>query len=67
MPEAHEIMKSNPDIGSSILAAIHQVDEVEEGQNHYMAPLNHELYYQSQEGQDSDESDEKWAMELKIP
>jgi len=67
MPEAHEIMKSNPDIGSSILAAIHQVDDEGKDQSHYMAPLNHEVYYQSQEGQDSDESDEKWAMELKIP
>ena len=67
MPEAHEIMKSNPDIGTSILAAIHQVDDDDEDQIHYMAPLNHELYYQSQEGRDSDDSDEEWARELKIP
>ena len=67
MPEAHEIMKLNPDIGTSILAAIHQVDGEDKVKPNYMAPLNHEMYYQSQEGQDSDQSDDNWAMELKIP
>jgi hypothetical protein len=67
MPEAHESMKLNPDIGTSILAAIHQVDGEDKVKPNYMAPLNHAIYYQSREEQDSDQTDDNWAMELEIP
>jgi hypothetical protein len=63
MPEAHHIMSENPDLGSSIQNAIHQVDKTNKTE-HYMAPLNHEMFYQSQEGQEDDLSDDDQPMEL---
>jgi hypothetical protein len=51
MPEAHEIMSQNPDLSTSISSAVSQVDNSQKDV-HYMAPLNHEMFYQSQEGQE---------------
>ena len=53
MPEAHKIMKQSPMIGQTIDDAIQRVENPE-GSASSMAPLNHELYYQSQEGQGYD-------------
>ena len=52
MAEAHEIMNNNPDLGTTIQNAIHQVDG-DNPKSHFMAPLNHEIYYQSHVGQDT--------------
>jgi hypothetical protein len=65
MPEAHEIMGQNPDLGTSISSAVSQVDNTAEG-GHYMAPLNHEMFYQSQEGQEDHHHGEDDPMELNI-
>ena len=65
MPEAHEIMGQNPDLGTSISSAISQVDKTEKG-GHYMAPLDHEMFYQSQEGQEDHHHGEDDPMELNI-
>ena len=63
MPEAHEIMSQHPDLGTSIQNAIEEVDGPVP-QLHYMAPLNHELYYQSQEGHDTTHPSDDDPMEL---
>jgi hypothetical protein len=52
MAEAHEIMHHNPDLGTTSQNAIHQVDG-DGPKGHFMAPLNHEMYYQSHVGQDT--------------
>jgi hypothetical protein len=59
-------MNANPDIGQTIQSAIHRVDDTDPS-DHYMAPLNHEMFYQSQEGQDheSDSPDDE-PMQLKL-
>jgi hypothetical protein len=64
MPTAHEIMNDNPDIGRTIQSAIHKVDDTDPSA-HYMAPLNHQMFYQSQEGQDDEgSSPDDQPMEL---
>jgi hypothetical protein len=65
MAQAHRIMGRNPDLGTSIQSAIQQVDGTDPTAN-YMVPLNHELYYQSQEGQDDTDILSDDPMNLKI-
>jgi hypothetical protein len=65
MPEAHSIMSRHPDLGASIQNAISQVDD-KAPSVHYMAPLNHEMYYQSQEGQDTYHQPEDGPMNFKV-
>ncbi len=52
MPKAHKIMSENPEIGLTIDETILRVDESmgQSGPSQSMRPLNHELYYQPQEG-----------------
>jgi hypothetical protein len=65
MAEAHEIMGKYPDLGATIKSATQQVDGTDPN-DHYVAPLIHEMYYQSQEGQDTDHfsDDEPMALNL---
>ena len=65
MGQAHQIMGNNPDLGTSIQSAIHQVDGNDPTDN-YMVPLNHELYYQSQERQDDMNQLSDDPMNLKV-
>ena len=65
MKQAHAIMNDNPNLGQSITEAIKEVDGIDP-EGHYMAPLNHEMYYQSQEGQEDRDQDDDEPMGFKI-